>query len=231
VLLSIRGTAIFTLTRKAFTVPALLLACVAYLSVALPGSTLGLLWPSIRLSLGQPVGALGILLIPGIAASVVSSAVTGRLRLSAGPLVAASTLLIALALAAEALAPSMWVMTAGTVLFGVGFGALDTALNTHAARHFGARDINWMHASYGLGATLGPLLVTALLSAGRSWRQTYGMMALVLTAMGGVLVLSRRGWRVPTSEPGSGRAVLHRRRDRHRVRRRRLGLPVPDLRA
>ena len=63
--------------------PALPLACVAYLSVALPGSTLGLLWPSIRLSLGQPVGALGILLIPGIAASVVSSAVTGRLRLSA----------------------------------------------------------------------------------------------------------------------------------------------------
>jgi fucose permease len=202
VLLSIRGTAIFTLTRKAFTVPALLLACVAYLSVALPGSTLGLLWPSIRLSLGQPVGALGIVLVPGIAASVLSSAVTGRLRLSAGPLVAASTLLIALALAAEALAPSMWVMTAGIVLFGVGFGALDTALNAHAARHFGARDINWMHASYGLGATLGPLLVTALLSAGRSWRQTYGVMALTLTALGGVLVLVRRGWRVPASGPG-----------------------------
>ena len=186
--------------------PALLLACVAYLSVALPGSTLGLLWPSIRLSLGQPVGALGILLVPGIAASVVSSAVTGRLRLSAGPLVAASTLLIALALAAEALAPSMWVMIAGTVLFGVGFGALDTALNAHAARHFGTRDINWMHASYGLGATLGPLLVTALLSAGRSWRQTYGVMALVLAALGGVLVLARRGWRVPAPAPGPGPA-------------------------
>ena len=181
--------------------PALLLACVAYLSVALPGSTLGLLWPSIRLSLGQPVGALGILLIPGIAASVVSSAVTGRLRLSAGPLVAVSTLLIALALAAEALAPSMWVMIVGTVLFGVGFGALDTALNAHAARHFGARDINWMHASYGLGAALGPLLVTALLSAGRSWRQTYGVMALVLAALGGVLVLARRGGWIPASAP------------------------------
>jgi fucose permease len=187
----------------------LLLACVAYLSVALPGSTLGLLWPSIRLSLGQPVGALGILLIPGIAASVVSSAVTGRLRLSAGPLVAASTLLIALALAAEAIAPSMWVMTVGTVLFGVGFGALDTALNAHAARHFGARDINWMHASYGLGATLGPLLVTALLTAGRSWRQTYGVMALALAALGGVLVLARRGWRVPASGPSPAAPPTH----------------------
>ena len=41
-----------------------------------------------------------------------------------------------------------------------------------------------MHASYGLGATLGPLLVTALLAAGRSWRQTYGVMALMLAVLG-----------------------------------------------
>ena len=95
----------------------------------------------------------------------------------------------------------MWVMVVGTVLFGVGFGALDTALNAHAARHFGARDINWMHASYGLGATLGPLVVTALLSAGRSWRQTYGVMALVLAALSGVLALARRGWRAPARAP------------------------------
>jgi fucose permease len=182
-------------------VPAFLLACLAYLGVALPGSTLGLLWPSMRLSLGQPVGALGILLVPGIAASVISSAVTGRLRVPAGPLVAGASLLIALALAVEALAPSMWVMTVGTVLFGIGFGALDTALNAHASQHFGARDINWMHASYGLGATLGPLLVTALLSAGRSWRQTYGVMALVLAVLGSVLALARRRWQVPASVP------------------------------
>lgn len=181
--------------------PAFLLACLAYLGVALPGSTLGLLWPSMRLSLGQPVGALGILLVPGIAASVIASAVTGRVRMRTGPLVAAATLLIALALAAEAAAPSLWVLVAGTVLFGIGFGGLDTALNAHASRHFGARDINWMHASYGLGATLGPLLVTALLSAGRSWRQTYGVMALVLAVLGGVLALARRRWEVPASLP------------------------------
>ena len=181
--------------------PAFLLACLAYLGVALPGSTLGLLWPSMRLSLGAPVGALGIVLAPGIAASVIASAVTDRVRMHTGPLIAAATLLIALALAAEAAAPSLWVLVAGTVLFGTGFGGLDTALNAHASRHFGARDINWMHASYGLGATLGPLLVTALLSAGRSWRQTYGVMALVLAVLGGFLALARRRWEVPASVP------------------------------
>ena len=55
---------------------ALLLACLAYLSVALPDSTLGLLWPSMRLSFGMPVGALGILLLSGITASAISSAAT-----------------------------------------------------------------------------------------------------------------------------------------------------------
>ena len=174
--------------------PALLLACLAYLSVALPGSTLGLLWPSMRLSFGEPVGALGILLVFGITASVISSAATGRVRVRTGPLVASGTMLVAVALAVEAFAPSLWVMAIGTVLFGVGFGALDTALNAHAARHFGARDINWMHASYGLGATIGPLLVTALLSGGLGWRRTYGLMALVLAALACVFTVRRRGW-------------------------------------
>jgi hypothetical protein len=60
-----------------------LLACLAYLSVALPGSTLGLLWPSMRLSLGEPVGALGILLVSGL----------GLLTGAAGPLILAPSLL------------------------------------------------------------------------------------------------------------------------------------------
>ena len=102
--------------------PPFLLACLAYLSVALPASTLGLLWPSMRLSFGEPVGALGILLVFGITASVISSVATGRLPVRMGPLVAVGTMLTAVALAVEAFAPSLSVMAVGTVLFGLGFG-------------------------------------------------------------------------------------------------------------
>lgn len=162
--------------------PAPLLACLAYLCVAVPFSILGLTWPSMQLSFQEPVGALGILLAFGVTASVISSAATGRLlsRVRVGPVLALATMLAAVALAVEALAPSLWVFTGGTVLFGLGFGAIGSALNAHAASHFGARDINWMHASYGLGATIGPLLVTALLSNGLSWRWTYGISAVAV---------------------------------------------------
>ena len=80
------------------------------------------------------------------------------------------------------------------MVFGVGFGALDAALNAHAARRFGPRQVNWMHASYGLGACLGPLLVTALLGGGLGWRWVYGAMAVRQAALALLFALTRRAW-------------------------------------
>jgi MFS family permease len=182
-------------------VPAFRLSCLAYLGVALPASSLGLLWPSMRLSFHQPVGALGLALALGAIASVLSStalasAPAGRLlaRLGPGPLVAAGTLLVALALATEAAAPGLALFTAGTVIFGLGMGALDAVINAHGARHFGPRQVTWMHASYGLGALLGPLLTTALLSGALGWRWVYGAMAVQQAGLALLLAMTRRSW-------------------------------------
>ena len=150
------------------------LSCLTYFGVALPGSTLGMLWPSMRLSIHEPVGALGIILAAGMAASVASSTITGRIlpRFPVGSLLAAGTALVAAALAGEAGAPALWLVVIGSAVFSTGFGMINTSLNAYAAARFGPRDINWMHASYGLGAALGPLLVTALFGSGSSWRLT-----------------------------------------------------------
>lgn len=176
--------------------PAFRLSCLAYLGVAVPASSLGLLWPSMRLSLHQPVGVLGILLIFGTAASVAASVATGPVlaRVRVGAVVATGVMLTGVALAVEAWAPSVWVFCSGMVVFGAGTGALDSALNAFAASRFGARQINWMHASYGLGATAGPLLTTALLGGGLSWRWVYGDMAIAMSALALVLGWSGRGW-------------------------------------
>jgi fucose permease len=191
-------------------------ACLAYLGVALPGSTLGLLWPSMRVTLHQPVSALGIVIASSVAAEVVSSALTGRLltRVRAGLVLAAATGLSAVALAAEAAAPSLLVFAVAAAAFGIAFGTLDSALNAHAARHFGPRQINWMHAAYGLGATAGPLLVTGLLGAGLSWRWSFAMMAIVLGilatvfAAGTIFAASTAGAAAPAASTGRDDASL-----------------------
>jgi fucose permease len=186
-------------------VSAFRVACLAYFSVAVPSSTLGLLWPSIRLSFHQPVAALGILLALGVTATVIASAATGRLlrSLSAGPLLAAGTALTAVALIAEALAPALWMFACGMVVFGVGFGAVDAAVNVHAAHHFSARQINWMHATYGAGATLGPLLATVLLDSGLSWHLVYGILAAAQAVLALVFTVTSRAWPGPCPPPAS----------------------------
>jgi len=182
-------------------VPSFRLACLAYLCSAVPSSILGLLWPSIRLSYHQPLAALGGLLALGVAASVLASAVTGRLlrRLPTGAVVALGAGLVGVALAVEALSPYLLLFAAGTALFGLGFGGLDAALNAYAAQHFGARQISWMHASYGVGATVGPVLATAMLSQALTWRWVYGLLAAPLVLLAVVLAATGRAWQRLTS--------------------------------
>ncbi len=185
------------------------LACLSYLGLALPGATLGLLCPSMRQSLHAPLSALAFFLASGTVASVLSSAATGRTlsRLGAGWLVARGTEAVAPALLLEAAAPALWVLVAGAALFSLGFGAVDTALNAHAAVRFNARQVNWMHASYGLGATIGPLAVTALLVRGVSWRWTYAAFGALALALAAPLARLRHGWArgaaVPATEAPS----------------------------
>lgn len=175
------------------------LSCLTYLGIGPAGSTLGLLWPSMRVSIHEPVGALGIVLVAGVLASAVSSALAGRAlsRRAAGPLLALGASAVGAALAMEAVASALWVLVAGSAVFGLGFGAIDSALNVYAAGHFGARDINWIHASYGLGATLGPLLITALLRNGVSWRGAMGSMAGLVAVVAAILAVARRRWEQP----------------------------------
>jgi fucose permease len=185
----------------------LLLAYLAFTSMALPDGLLGVAWPSMRLSLGQPVGALGLLLPFGVVSSLLSSAATGFVlsRIGVGRLLAASTAMSALALLGYGLAPAFWAVIASTVLLAAGSGAIDSGLNAYAARRFSARHINWMHASYGLGATIGPLLVTGVAGAGLSWRWAYAIVAVVQALIALAFVVTSSAWL--TNGPAAGSAA------------------------
>lgn len=202
--------------------PPFILSCFTYLASALPGSTMGMLWPSMRISVREPLSALAILLVAGVAAQVVSSAATGRVRarVRQGTLVATGVALMAGALAMESPATELWLLVVGSAVFSAGFGFVNAALNVYAAARFGPRNITWMHASYGLGATLGPLVVTALLAGGAGWRAALAAMSAVLAVVAVVLATTRHRWDEPSREP-KGAPPSRRRAE---SARRRVGL-------
>jgi fucose permease len=54
--------------------------------------------------------------------------------------------------------------------------------------------MNWLHASFGLGALLGPALMTAILSSDHSWRWGYVVAASLQVALTAGFVLTRHSW-------------------------------------
>ena len=172
------------------------LALLAFFAIAMPDAMLGVAWPFMRVTLDQPLAAMTVVLPFGVAATLVSASgwTWAAARLTLGRLLAGSVALSAVALLSCAIAPAYWVIVASAVLFGLSGGAIDAALNAHAARHFGPRQINLMHAAYGVGAASSPLVVTVVVSTGTSWRWAYLVVMVVQVALAVMFAVSSRRW-------------------------------------
>ncbi|MBN1632250.1 MAG: MFS transporter, partial [Thermoleophilia bacterium] len=139
-----------------------LLVFVAYVSLGLPDGLLGVAWPSIRRDFFLQLDSLGALFVASTVGYLLSSFFAGRLtaRFRLGALLAASTFFAGVALVGYALAPGWWVVVVFGVALGLGSGGIDAALNIYVAAHYGERMMQWLHAVYGIGATLGPVIMT-----------------------------------------------------------------------
>lgn len=168
----------------------LLVMFAAFIMLGLPEGVLGTAWPSIRSSFDQPESALAQLIIAYTVGYLLSTLVMGRLveRLGMDPTIRLGVFLTATGLAAYALSP-VWLLTllAGWLL-GSGAGVVDASVNAEVALRHGQRTMNLLHAAFGVGATLGPLFITALLGLDASWRVAYfvllGIELAILVSLG-----------------------------------------------
>jgi fucose permease len=182
----------------------LAIALLAFVSLGLPDGVLGVAWPSIRRSFGLPPGQLGSLLASAMVGYLVSSFSSGALvaRLGVGRLLLWSSVLMVVNAFAYALAPAWSVMVAAGLLAGLGAGAIDAGINAYASLHLGPRLLNWLHACWGLGAASGPVIMTALLQAGRPWQSGYRRVGLAQLVLAAAFAVTARAWSESGTEDG-----------------------------
>ncbi|GAA1513323.1 MFS transporter [Dactylosporangium maewongense] len=192
----------------------LVLAYFAFISLGLPDGLLGVGWPFMAGTFHVSTESVGYLLVAATTGYLTSSVAAGFLlgRVGVGWLLAGSTAATSLALAGYALAPSLWFVVPCALLGGFGGGAIDAGLNAYAAANFNARHMNWLHACFGLGVAIGPLIMTSVISGGSPWRLGYALVATAQLALSVSFVVKARSWGrapVPVHEtPQRGRDTL-----------------------
>lgn len=161
--------------RKNAGIALVVLIFVAFISLGLPDGLLGVAWPEMRRSFGLPLDALGVLLIASTTGYLISSFFNGYFmaKLGVGGLLAASCALTAMALLGYTLTPFWFLMPFFAVLSGLGAGAIDAGLNVYVEANYGEGFMQWMHASFGVGVTLGPIIMTRGLGLTGNWRTGY----------------------------------------------------------
>jgi fucose permease len=179
----------------------LILSFVGFIALGLPDAVIGVAWPALRTYFGLHQDALGPLFITVTVGSVMASTATGVIlsRMGIGELLAFSCALTAVALFGYSIAPSWIVLVSLGLLTGFGAGAIDAAINTHAATRYSARLVNVLHAFYGVGAAAGPALMTTVLTTGRPWQLGYQIIVVVELVLAVAFLLSRRQWPPPVT--------------------------------
>lgn len=184
------------------------LLVIIYLSFAglgLPNSVLGSIWPQMQLDLGAKVSLVGYLSMTVTAGTVVSSVLADRIvrRFGVAKVTVISALMTGCALLGFALSPSVPGLFLCALPMGLAAGVTDVALNNFVALHYEAKHMSWLHCFWGIGASVGPVIVAASLRAGGSWRMGCGLISAVEGALCVLLVCTISLWNRASGSAGS----------------------------
>lgn len=164
----------------------LALIYVAFISLGLPDALLGSAWPAIYPTINVPVSYAGLITMIIAGNTIISSLNANRVisKFGTGLVTVVSVLITAVALFGFASSNSFLMLCLWAIPYGLGAGAVDTALNNFVALHYASRHMNWLHCFWGVGASIGPYVMGYSLVAWDSWQSGYntvGLFQLLLT--------------------------------------------------
>jgi len=175
----------------------LIVIYLSFISLGLPDSLLGSAWPAMYASLNVPLHFAGFISMVAAGGTVVSSVFSERVirRLGTGLVTLLSVFMTAAALIGISVSNSAVFVILCAVPLGLGAGSVDAALNNYVALHYKARHMSWLHCFWGIGASIGPLIMSFYLTNGNSWNSGYRAISIIQFSLVFILFLSLPLWK------------------------------------
>ena len=204
----------------------LVLAFAAFILIGANDGALGVLIPSIRAFYQVDVATFSLVFLLSVVGYLAASFNTGLLNAWLGErrflLMAFAFVIAGVGLISLRLLFPIYLGTA--LLLGFGVGMLDAGLNTYiASLPDNTKLLNYLHAFYGAGALLGPLVASTLIAWNMGWQATY------VTWLGFALLLWIGFWLAFTPYTQRVKRLIGEKRER--LLRQTLGLRVVWLAA
>ena len=169
---------------------------ITFISLGLPDSLFGVAWPLAHVDFGLQESF-------GSVYSVIIALCTGGVSFFAGPLIkkfgtglvtAISVVMTAVGLLVISFAPNIYVMMLGSIISGLGAGAIDTGLNNYVSLNYKAIHMNWLHCFWGVGVTISPLIMSVFLKDG-DWQAGYRTISYIQFGISFIVFASLVLWR------------------------------------
>lgn len=171
---------------------------IAFISLGLPDSLLGAGWPAMNQDLQVPLSYAGILTMIVASGTILSSLQSSRFtsRFGVNRVTAVSVFLTAFALLGFSLSSSFYMLCIFAIPYGIGAGAVDAALNNYVAIHYSSKHMNWLHASWGVGASISPYIMSFSLALNAGWASAYFMVAMIQFVLATAIWFSFPLWKL-----------------------------------
>lgn len=187
----------------------LALIYIAFISLGLPDSLLGSGWPVMHAELGVPVSYMGIISMIISGGTVVSSLFSDKMTRKFGTRIVTvvSVFLTVIALFGFSVSTQFWMLIVFAVPYGLGAGAIDSALNNYVALHYKAKHMSWLHCFWGVGTVVSPFIMGYALT-NRTWNSGYRIVGFLQLAIAILLLVTLPVWNVNKSvTETSGKSV------------------------
>ena len=167
-----------------------------FISLGLPDSLLGSAWPVMRMEFNMPISSAGIIsmIISGgtIFSSLMSERLTKKFKTQYVTII--SVFLTAIALLGFSFSTHFYMLCFWAIPYGLGAGAIDSAINNYVALYYNSRHMSWLHCFWGVGTIFSPYIMSLALTYS-TWSNGYRIVSFIQLSIVAILFFTLPLWK------------------------------------